>query len=156
MVAALWLPQLVLLVGLAMGDPTPVGYLRERWIDIPRFLASGVAMAAYVTTLALLTASFTTRRAFASVFLVGLFVITTPFTTGLASEVGGTLGRWISMFNLTNIPVHVNDLIFGQGSEITEHAPARELPAALRVAWYLAWVLVPAAVLRLRYRRLAL
>jgi ABC-type transport system involved in multi-copper enzyme maturation permease subunit len=155
-VAALWLPQVVLLVGLAMGDPTPVGYLRERWLDIPRFLAAGVAMAAYVTTLALLTASFTTRRAFASVFLVGLFVITTPFTTGLASQVGGAVGRWISMFNLTNIPVHVNDLIFGQASEITEHAPARELPAALRVAWYLAWVLVPAAVLRLRYRRLAL
>jgi ABC-2 type transport system permease protein len=155
MLGALWLPQTVLLTGLAMGDPSPVGYLRQHWLDIPRFLAAGLAMAAYATTLALLTASFTTRRAFASVFLVGLFVITTPLTLGLASEMDGPAGRWISMFNLTNVPVHVNDLIFGQVSEITEDAPARELPAAVRVAWYFAWTLIPGAVLWSRYRRLA-
>ena len=31
------------------------------------------------------------------------------------------------MFNLTNIPVHVNDIIFGDVSEITKEAPARQL-----------------------------
>jgi ABC-2 type transport system permease protein len=155
MVAATWLPQFGLLIGLAMGAPAPVDYLREHWLDIPKFLAAGVAMAAYTTTLALLTASFTTRRAYASVFLVGLFVITTPFTTGLASEIGGTAGQWISMFNLTNIPVHVNDLIFGQVSEITEHAPAGAFSGAVLVSWYLTWTLVPGAVLWWRYRRLA-
>jgi hypothetical protein len=103
----------------------------------------------------MLTAAFTTRRAYASVFLVGLFVITTPFTTGLASEIGGTVGQWISMFNLTNIPVHVNDLIFGEVSAITSVAPARELPAVLLVAWYFAWTLIPAGVLWGRYRRLS-
>ena len=154
MLAATWLPQVVLLIGLSMGAPAPIDYLRENWLDIPRFLAAGVAMAAYTTTLAMMTASFTTRRAYASVFLVGLFVITTPFTTGLASEVGGTAGQWISMFNLTNIPVHVNDLIFGEVSEVTEGAPAGALPGAVRVAWYFAWTLVPGAVLWARYRRL--
>lgn len=155
MLAATWLPQVVLLLGLAMGDPTPIEYLRANWFDIPRFLAAGAAMAVYTTTLALLTASFTTRRAYASVFLVGLFVITTPFTTGLASEIGGAVGQWISMFNLTNIPVHVNDLIFGEVSEITEEAPAGALPAAVLVGWYFLWTLLPGAVLWLRYRRLA-
>jgi ABC-2 type transport system permease protein len=154
MLAATWLPQIILLIGLAMGDASPVGYLRDHWLDVPRFLAAGLAMAAYITSLAMLTASFTTRRAYASVFLVGLFVISTPFTLGLASEIGGAAGRWLSMFNLTNIPVHVNDLIFGQVSEITEDAPARELPAAVRVGWYLAWTIVPGGVLWFRYRRL--
>lgn len=155
MLFAALLPQVILLMGLAMGDPDPVAYLRANWLDVPRFLASGAAMAAYVTTLAMLTASFTTRRAYASVFLVGLFVITTPFTTGLAMEIGGTAGQWISMFNLTNIPVHVNDLIFGEVSSITSEAPARELPAWLLVAWYFAWTLIPAGVLWGRYRRLS-
>ena len=155
MVAAAWLPQVILFIGLSMGDPAPVDYLRNNWLDVPRFLAAGVAMAAYTTTLALLTASFTIRHAYASVFLVGLFVITTPFTTGLASEVGGTVGQWISMFNLTNIPVHVNDVIFGEVSEITQEAPASAFPARVLVSWYLAWTLVPGVVLWLRYRRLA-
>ena len=88
-------------------------------------------------------------------FLVGLFVITTPFTIGLAEEVEGRAGQWISMFNLTNIPVHVNDLIFGKVSEVTEDAPARLLPGWVRVGWFFAWTIVPGAVLWSRYRRLS-
>jgi ABC-2 type transport system permease protein len=154
MVAAAWLPQIILFAGLSMGDPAPGTYLREHWLDIPSFLAAGVAVAAYTTTLAMLTASFTTRRAYASVFLVGLFVITAPFTTGLAAQIGGTVGQWISMFNLTNIPVHVNDAIFGKTSFVTRGAPAGEFPAWLLLGWYFAWTLVPGSVLWFRYRRL--
>ena len=153
--AATWLPQIILFIGLSMGDPTPVQYLRENWLDVPKFLLAGLAFAAYTTTLGLLTASFTTRRALASVFLVGLFVISTPFTVGLASEVEGLAGQWISMFNLTNIPVHVNDVIFGEVSNITEGAPAGKFPAWVLVSWYFAWTLVPASVLWLRYRRVS-
>jgi hypothetical protein len=154
MVVVAWLPQTILLLGLTMGDPQPVDYLLENWLDVPRFLAAGIALGAYTTTLALLTAAFTTRRAYAAVFLVGLFVITTPFTTGLASEIGGTAGQWISMFNLSNIPVHVNDVIFGDVSVITREAPAAELSAWILVGWYLLWTLGPASVLWIRYRRL--
>lgn len=154
MLASAWLPQVILLAGLAMGDPDPAAYLAAHWLDIPRFLLAGVVMAAFITTLALLTASFTTRRAYASVFLVGLFVILTPFTAGLSQEIGGLAGQWISMFNLTNIPVHVNDVIFGDVSELTEDAPARGFPAAALVGWYVLWTLVPAAILWARYRRM--
>jgi ABC-2 type transport system permease protein len=155
MLATAWLPQIILFLGLSMGDPAPMTYLRNHWLDIPRFLASGAAMATYATTLAMLVASFTSRRAYASVFLVGLFVITAPFTIGLAEEIDGAAGQWISMFNLTNIPVHVNDVIFGDVSEITEDAPARELGARMLVIWYFIWTLVPGAILWWRYRRLS-
>jgi ABC-2 type transport system permease protein len=154
MLLAAWLPQVILLLGLAMGDPFPATYLRTHWLDIPKFLLAGLAIAAYATTLAMLTASFTTRRAYASVFLVGLFVITAPFTIGLASEIEGPAGQWISMFNLTNIPVHVNDVIFGEVSELTEEAPAGKLPKSLLVGWYFAWTVVPGLLLWWRYRRL--
>ena len=154
-VIAVWVPQIILFFGLTMGDPAPVQYLRWHWLDVPSFLAAGFAMAAYITTLAMVAASFTTRRAYASVFLVGLFVISTPFTVGLASELENRTGQWISMFNLTNIPVHVNDLIFNDVSGITSEAPARELGANWLVAWYFIWTVVPAAILWWRYRRLA-
>jgi ABC-2 type transport system permease protein len=154
MIATAWLPQIILFLGLSMGDPQPVQYLRYHWIDVLSFMGAGMAMAAYATSIALLTASFTTRRAYASVFLVGLFVISTPFTVGLATEIEGTVGQWISMFNLTNIPVHVNDIIFDDVSEITEEAPARELGATLLVSWYFLWTLLSASVLWWRYRRL--
>ena len=147
MLAVAYVPQFVLLIGYTLGNPEPTGYFRDNWLDIPKFLAAGIPLAAYVTTLALLTAALTTRRAYASVFLVGLFAITTPFTTGLAIEIGGTAGQWISMFNLSNIPVHVNDVIFGDVSVVTGPAPAAELSAGILVGWYLLWTLVPAGVL---------
>lgn len=155
MLFASWLPQAILFLGLAMGDRVPMEYLQAHWLDVPKFLLAGIVMAAYATCLAMLTASFTTRRAYASVFLVGLFVITTPFTVGLAQEIEGKAGQWISMFSLMNIPLHVNDVIFGGPSEITEEAPARALGSTALVAWYVLWTLIPGGMLWWRYRRLS-
>ncbi|HVF38734.1 MAG TPA: hypothetical protein VM939_02465 [Gemmatimonadaceae bacterium] len=154
MIAALWLPQVILFLGLSMSNPDPMKYIAENWLDIPRFLTAGLAMAAYATTLSLLTASFTSRRAFASVFLVGLLVITTPFTVALSQEIEGAAGQWISMFSLSNIPVHVNDIIFGEISEMTDRAPAGKFSKNVLIGWFFAWVIVPGFVLWTRYRRL--
>src|SRR5688572_15986770 len=145
MLVATWLPQIILLLGLTAGDPSPVAYLQKHWLDIPRFLLAGLVMAVYATTLALLTASFTTRRAYASVFLVGVFIITAPFTAGMSEEMKGAAAQWMSALNLNNIPLFVNDLIFGGASEMTEDAPARTLPAWVLVTWYLVWTAGPGA-----------
>ena len=158
MVAVAWLPQIILLLGLTLGAENPGDYLLENWRDIPRLLAAGLALAAYTTSLAMLVASFTTRRAYASVFLVGLFVITTPFTVGLAAELAddfdNTAGQWVSMFNLSNIPVHVNDLIFDEVSAVTSIAPAGQFSPAILIGWYFLWTLVPAGILWMRYRKI--
>lgn len=151
---AVWLPQFILFFGVLADQAAPWAYLKTHWDNVPRFLLAGLALAAYATTLAMLTASFTTRRAYASVFLVGLFAITTPFTIGLAMEIGGKVGAWISMFNLSNIPVHVNDIIFDEVSEITSEAPAGKLAPWIRVTWYFAWTLIPGLILWSRYRKL--
>ena len=155
MTGAAWLPQILLFLGLSAGDPAPITYLREHWQDVPRFLLSGIVMAVYASTIAMLVSSFTTRRAYASVFLVGLFAITTPFTVGAAQEMEGAVAQWISMFSLSNIPIYVTDLIFGEVSPITEEAPARELGNAMLVAWYFIWTIVPGTILWWRYRRLS-
>jgi ABC-2 type transport system permease protein len=154
MCGAAWLPQLILFFGMLMDAPSPWLYLQQHWLDVPKFLLAGLAIGAFATSLSLLTASFTTRRAYASIFLVGLFVISTPFTVGLAMELDNIVGQWISMFNLTNIPVHVNDVIFGELSEITEEAPARKLGATTLVLWYFLWTLSPLLILWQRYRRM--
>ena len=155
MLVAVWLPQILLFLGLSGSDPVPMDYLTKHWLDIPRFIVAGAAMAVYATTLAMLAASFTTRRAYASVFLVGLFVITAPFTIALSQEIEGAAGQWISMFALTNIPAHVNDIIFDKVSEMTDRAPAKKLGSTVLVAWYVAWTVIPGLILWSRSRKLA-
>ena len=153
MTVAAWVPQLILLLGLAGGAPSPAAYLAENWLDIPRFLVAGFAMAGFLTSLAMLTASFTARRAYAAVFLVGLFAITTPFTMGVSREIGGTAGAWISMFGLSNIPLHISDMVFGEISEMTKGLPAKTLGDRVLGLWYLAWTFGSLAWLVLRYRK---
>ena len=154
MTVAAWVPQFILLLGLAGGDPTPMTYLKEHWLDVPRFLIAGFAMAMYVTTIAMLTASFTTRRAYAAVFLVGLAAITAPFTLGVSQEIDGNAGAWVSMFSLTNIPLHVSDIMFGDASELTEDAPAKRLGDLTLALWYAWWTTAMAVTLWWRYRRI--
>jgi len=155
MLAAVWLPQIALFLGLLLDSPAPLQYLSAHWLDVPRFLAAGVVLALFTTGLAMLVASFTSRRAYASIFLVGVYVVTVPFTAGLSTELAGAAAQWLSMFHLPAIPVHVNDLIFGEVSELTEEAPARQLSASVRVGWYLLWTITPALILWRRYRRLS-
>lgn len=156
MLVAALLPQFILFGGLVMGDAAPMTYLGKHWLDVPRFVLAGTAMAVYLTSFSMLAASYTNRRAYASIFLVGLFAVTTPFTIGLAQEFDGPLAQWMSMANITNIPLHVNDVIFGSTTGLTEEAPARELGSTILVAWYLLWTIVPTAILWNRYRRMSL
>jgi ABC-2 type transport system permease protein len=153
MTVAAWIPQVILLLGLAGGAPSPAKYFIENWMDIPRFLVAGFAMAGFLTSLAMLAASFTARRAYASVFLVGLFAITTPFTMGLSRELGGTVGAWISMFGLSNIPLHISDILFGEISEMTKGLPAKTLGNRALALWYSLWTFGAAGLLFLRYRK---
>jgi len=150
-----WLPQVILMTGLTLGSSDSFEYLKDNWQDIPKFLGAGAALATYSGTIAMLVAGFTTRRAYASVFMVGLFTVSTPFTFGLAQELGGNAGKWLSMFNLSNIPMHVNDAIFNATSGVTMDAPAAEFDTWILVGWFFLWTLLPASILWARYRRLA-
>ena len=70
--------QVVLLVGLTLAADQPLDYLRDNWLDVPRFLLAGVVVAAFVTTLPLAVAAFTTRRAYAAAFVIAVFILSAP------------------------------------------------------------------------------
>jgi ABC-2 type transport system permease protein len=154
MVLVAWLPQIVLLAGLVFGATQPGDYLKDNWQDIPKFLVSGAAIALYTTSLAMAVASFTTRRAYAAAFLIGLFVISTPLTAGLSESIDGALGEWIALLNLTNVPLHINDWLFGSTSGVLEDSRVLGLPRAVRVSSF--FVVTAAAVLVMwnRYRKM--
>jgi ABC-2 type transport system permease protein len=151
-----WLPQFILLTGLALGADSPTDYFKDNWSDTPRFLASGFALALYTTTLALLVASFTTRRAYAAAFIVGLYVISLPFAEGTSRDIGESVGKWIALINLSNVPLHVNDIIFNEPSGTTEGSPAKALSGWILFGWYLLLTVGPFGIMWSRYRKISL
>ena len=73
----IYLPQIVLLIGLTLGATEPLDYLRDNWLDVPRFVGAGLVLAILTTTLPMSAAAFTTRRAYAAAFVIGLWFVAT-------------------------------------------------------------------------------
>jgi ABC-2 type transport system permease protein len=153
-IVAAWLPQLFLLAGLTLGGSEPGTYLADHWLDVPRFLVAGLALAVYVATLGTLVASFTTRRAYAAAFLVGLFVVSTGVITSVAEAVRLEIGRWIALLSIRDVPLLINDLVFG-GESTLGADEAANLPGAIQVGWYFLVVGLALAVIWRHSKRLS-
>ena len=171
--------QVFLLFGFLFTAGDPVDYLRDNWLDIPKFLAAGALVALFVTTIPLAVSAFTTRRAYASAFVIGVFIISLPLAASLTSVTScegdfamtvdassgqsvqceratGDLAKWFTLLDVGRAPIHMSDIIFGSESEEDIAEVRRELHVSIPIAWYTLLVLGPAAVLLIRYRRLTI
>jgi ABC-2 type transport system permease protein len=149
-----WVPQLLLYIGVNLGSTDAWEYLRDNWDDIPRFLLAGAALALFTTTLPLAAAAFTDRRAIAAALVIGIWVIALAVGNALSDGIGGTAGAWLALIDIGSTPLHINDMIFNQASDGPGRA-AEEVPKAVRIGWYLILVAVPAAFLYMKYRKVS-
>ena len=78
--------QVVVLGANLLLVPAPGEYLRDNWLDIPRFMLAGGIIAVFVTTIPMAVSAFTERRAYAAAFVIAFFVITTPMSGLLTVE----------------------------------------------------------------------
>lgn len=154
MVLVTWLPQLVLLAGLAFGASDPGSYLAEHWSDIPRFLIAGVVIAVYVSTIAAMVSAFARRRAYAAAFLVGLLILGGAVIGGLTDTLSASVGRWVALLSIGDVPLYVNDLIFGE--QTSSIGAAADLPGIVQVGWFLVVAGAAGAIFLARYRKLSL
>ncbi len=155
MLVVAWLPQVVLLAGLAFGAPQPGDYLIDHWENIPKFLAAGAAIAIYSTSMGLAVAAFTTRRGYASVGLVGLLIISQMAAGILGSNLTGAAAEWLSLVSLSDIPLHINELVFNTTDSLGGGQAARDLPTAVRIGAFFVVTLAAIGVLWNRYWRLS-
>jgi ABC-2 type transport system permease protein len=173
--------QIVLFVGSVFDAPEPLDYLRDNWLDVPRFLAAGLAVAAFTTTIPLAVSAFTTRRAFAAGFVIGLFIISLATAGALTScpehderveltdtgngrqvtviteecePVTGDYAKWFGLINLSGAPIYISDWIFDEENEDQPYRAVAELPIGIPIGVYFLLTLGPAAVLVWRYRRI--
>jgi len=148
-----YLPQVVLFIGFTLGAEDSLLYLRNHWLDPPRFLAAGLALALFSATLPLAAAAFTTRRAYASIFVIGLLFVTAATGNVLSEVIGGDVGEWLSLINIGFVPLHINNIIFG---EMSSSGPAGDLPRIVLLGWYLVLTVGPGLILWRRYRRMGI
>ncbi len=170
--------QILLFLGLLLTASDPVDYVRENWLDVPRFLAAGFVVAVFTTTLPMAVAAFTSRRAYAAAFVIGLWIVsasaagilTTCEETVVTTSTDGTVtvtaqecvplagdfGKWFALLDIGETPIRINDLIFGEEPESGLGALAQELPDIVPIGWYLIMTAGPGFVLWRRYQGIAI
>ena len=160
--------QIVLLAALVLSASDPMAYIQDNWLDIPRILAAGFLLAAFITTLPLAVSAFTDRRAIAAAVVIGIFVISaaasgilTGCDEGRENEgdsqcepITGDAAKWFGLVNVSRVPTNVNDMIFGVEDEGRQSQMTSELPRIVPIGWYVILTSGLGAALWLRYRRL--
>ena len=152
----IYMPQLLLTIGFILGAADSLDYLRDNWLDIPRFISAGAVLALFTTTMPLAAAAYTTRRAYAAVIVIGLWFITAATGAILKEAIEGSAGKWFAMIDIGSMPVYINDMIFDKMFDQSEAIGrfASEQPNAIIIGWYLLLIAVPGFLLWWRYRRL--
>jgi ABC-2 type transport system permease protein len=139
--------QTVLLGGLILAAGDPVEYVRDNWMNVPKFLASGVVIALLTTTIPLAVSSFITRQALAAAAIIGVFLLSAGFAGGLTECENGGRGEdqcepivgeyapWFALAGLVQTPLHINDQIFGTTQDEPGN-PLNDLHGAVPIGWY--------------------
>ncbi|MCY4528680.1 MAG: NADH-quinone oxidoreductase subunit J [Chloroflexi bacterium] len=171
--------QVLLLIGFLLTAGDPVDYLRDNWLDIPKFLAAGALVALFVTTIPLAVSSFTTRRTYAAAVVIAVFVISVPVAGMLTSSdcefserttseganvqtsrceyVTGDAAKWFALLDVGRAPIILSNMIFdaeGTGDPVWRLIDAHH--PSIPILWYALLVLGPGALLFLRYRRMTI
>jgi ABC-2 type transport system permease protein len=165
--------QVVLGVALILGAPEPWEYLRDNWLDIPRFLAAGAVIAVLTTTIPLAVAAFTTRRAYASAFIIGFFVLSIAVgnilvqcpdehvTTGPPIQIDtcepllGDYAKWAGLISVAELPIHISDMIFDKDNDEQIAQQVALLNPIIPITWYLIMIAIPGLLMWQKYRRLS-
>lgn len=160
--------QIVLLAGLVLSAADPLDYMRENWLDIPRILAAGFLLAAFITTLPLAVSAFTDRRAIAAAVVIGIFVISAAAggiltgcdesretnEAGQCEPITGNAAKWFGLVDVAGVPGNVNQMIFNADGEGQRNPITSELPKIVPIGWYLILTGGLGGALWLRYRRI--
>ncbi len=166
--------QIVLQVGLVLTASDALEYIKDNWLDVPRFLAAGVLVAAFITIVPMAVSAFTSRRAYASAFVIGLFMVTwimsnaltsTECENSVSSETGrpvaertcepvtGDSAKWFALMSVRDVPLRMSDFVFDRVSDEPSALAAAELNDAIPIAVYVLFTIGPAGLLWWQYRR---
>ena len=166
MVAVVIAGQTVLFGGLVLGADDPVEYLRNNWLDVPRFVASGALIALLTATVPLAISAFTTRRALAAATILGLFLLSAAFAEGLTEcedhrgtdecePVTGEYAGWFALIGIAQTPMYVNNQIFGI-ADANPGNPLHDLHGAVPIGWFGLVVGVSGLAMWRQYQRVGL
>lgn len=142
------LPEAALFAWNALDARSTGTWLRDNWDVVPRFLLAGVLVGAALTSLSLFAASFTTRRAYATIGAVAALFIGSAIGGIAEDNFSGSLSDVLSLAALPQVMVDTVHWAFGD--EDTQ----RPVSGSVSALWLVGLTVVLSLLLLRRTRRL--
>lgn len=119
---AAWLPVAVLFTWNVLDAQSTGSFLADNWDVLPRSLAAVSAVAVPLATLALLTASFAKRRAYAAVATLAVLLVGSVVGGIVEGNFEGSVADVISLASLSQVSVDTVRWIYGDELETAQRA----------------------------------
>jgi ABC-2 type transport system permease protein len=111
------LPQLLVIVGNGAASDDTLGYVRNNWNDVPAIFVSGVLLSCLVAALGLAVAAYVPRRAYATVAIAALFLLSTAIAASVFEAAGRENGRLVLLFSPFHVAQGLTFWLFGSTPE---------------------------------------
>jgi ABC-2 type transport system permease protein len=146
-------PQLLLLAGRVLVAAEPIDGLLEELPAVPAMVAVGLIVVLVVGTVSAATAALTPRRSYATVAIIGIFLIPNIAASLLIELETGALGQMAVLLSPADVTDGVNAFLFDvpPGNPTVEGAG---LDGWVFLFAAFAWIVGSLAVLARRYQRI--
>ncbi len=85
---------------------------------------------------------------------LALLILSAAVISGIAETLSDGAGRWVALLSVGDVPLYVNDVIFGKQTSGID--AAADLSNIVLVGWFVVIVAGAGAIFLGRYRRLSL
>lgn len=146
-------PQIILLIGRVMVSSSLADGLAEELPQLPAAILGGMVVAGLLGSLAAAIASMTSRRAYATIAIIAVYLIPGVFAALLVELETGLLGQLAVLLNPLGVLDGLNSFLFGVPSDdpVVDQADIEGWVYAVAAA---AWIAGSLLVLARRYQRI--
>ena len=148
------LPQAVLFLGSMLAANDVPQFLKDGWRQLPRIVASGLLIAGLMASLSLAIACQTSRRSYATVAVIALFLVTTPLANIFVRAAGG-VGRFAVLFSPFDLLAGTTQWVFDVTPDSQHIVSVADLPLLVYPVVTLAIIGIATALILRRYERIA-
>jgi len=147
-------PQLILLLGRVLVASDLVVGLGDELPSVPVALAVALLIVGLVGTVSAAIAAMTPRRSYATVAIIGIFLIPNIVAALLVELETGLLGQLAVLFSPSDVLDGVNSSLFDTVPD-NPTVQAADLPAWAYLAAAATWIIVSVTLLARRYQRMS-
>ena len=152
MLGLTFLPQLVLFVGNGVAIDDLGGYIENEWSELPAAAASALLICFLFAGVGLAISAQTSRRAYSTIAIIAVIVISTIVGITLVESIEGDLGRYGLLVSLGSVADGLTFWFFGASPDPDEPLAKADLWGGLYAIIALAIALACLAIILRRYR----